>query len=79
MQNQNANKFPELDVWYFEVECTVDKFRTQFVIRFGGRKTSSVARGDIALPIGMSTKIQNEKINAFLALLRMFYAAEWTK
>ena len=43
---------------------------------------SSVARGGgglIAPPIGMSTKMQNEKNTTFLALLRLFYALEWTK
>ena len=44
---------------------------------------SSVARGGgggaIAPSIGMSTKMQNGKNTAFLALLRLFYALEWTK
>ena len=44
---------------------------------------SSVARGGgtgvYTPPIGMSTKMQNEKNDAFLALLRLFYALEWTK
>ena len=46
--------------------------------------TSSVAReggagrGAIAPPIGMSTKVQNKKNTPFLALLRLFYALEWT-
>ena len=36
--------------------------------------------GAIALhPIGISTKMQNEKNTTFLALLRPFYALEWTK
>ena len=30
-------------------------------------------------PIGMSTKMQNRKNTTFLALLRLFYALEWTK
>ena len=46
-------------------------------------KPSSVARGAggraIAPPIGMSTKMQNETNTTFLALLRLFYALEWTK
>ena len=29
--------------------------------------------------IGMSTKMQNKKNTTFLALLRLFYALEWTK
>ena len=41
---------------------------------------SSVARGGaIAPPIGMSTKMQNEKNITFLVLLRLFYALEWNK
>ena len=32
----------------------------------------------IAPPIGMSTKMQNGKNTTFLALLRLFYALEWT-
>ena len=43
---------------------------------------TSVARGGggaIAPPIGMSTKMQNEKNTTSLALLRLFYALEWTK
>ena len=44
---------------------------------------SSVARGGGGAtappPIGMSTKMQNEKNITFLALLRLFYALEWTK
>ena len=42
---------------------------------------SSVARGGYSPPpppIGMSTKMQNEKNTTFLALLRLFYALEWT-
>ena len=42
--------------------------------------TSSVARGGLQPPpIGLSTKSQNEKNTTFLALLRLFYAMEWTK
>ena len=46
---------------------------------------SSVARGGAGggggatAPIGMSTKMQNEKNTTFLALLRLFYVLEWTK
>ena len=44
---------------------------------------SSVAReegaGGYSLPIGMSTKQQNKKNTTFLALMRLFYALEWTK
>ena len=42
---------------------------------------SSVARGGgaIAPPIGMSTKMQNEKNTTFFALLRPLNALEWTK
>ena len=44
------------------------------------RNTSSVAReGGYNPPIGMSTKTQNGKNTTFLALLRLFYALEWTK
>ena len=46
------------------------------------KQSSSVARGGggaIALPNGMSTKMRNEKNTTFLALLRLFYALEWTK
>ena len=35
--------------------------------------------GGIASPIGMSIKMQNGKNTTFLALLRLFYALEWTK
>ena len=37
------------------------------------------ARGGYSSPIGMSTKMQNEKNTTFLALLRLFYALKWTK
>ena len=42
---------------------------------------SSVARGagSYSPRIDMSTKMQNGKNAAFLALLRLFYALEWTK
>ena len=44
--------------------------------------TSSVAKGEGSYspphPIVMSTKMQNEKNTTFLALLRLFYALEWT-
>ena len=48
------------------------------------KKCSSVARGGgrggySPPPIGMSTKMQNEQNTTFLALLRLFYALEWTK
>ena len=33
----------------------------------------------IAPPIGMSTKMQNEKNTTFLALLRPLNVLEWTK
>ena len=36
-------------------------------------------RGAIVPPIGMSTKMQNEKNTTFLALLRLLNALEWTK
>ena len=41
--------------------------------------SSSIARGGYSPPIGMSTKMQIEKNTTFLALLRLFYALEWTK
>ena len=43
--------------------------------------SSSVARGGAIAPppIDMSTKMQNEKNTTSLALLRLFYALEWTK
>ena len=45
---------------------------------------SSVVKGvgggrDYSPPIGMSTKMQNEKNTTFLALLRLLNALEWTK
>ena len=46
------------------------------VLLFG---ISSVARGGYSPPIGMSTEMQNGKNITFLALLRLFYALEWTK
>ena len=54
-------------------------------VRICTAEISSVAgggggRGAIAPPpIGMSTKMQNRKNTTFLALLRLFYALEWTK
>ena len=45
--------------------------------------TSTVARGEGSYSpphlVVMSTKMQNEKNTTFLALLRLFYALEWTK
>ena len=35
--------------------------------------------GAIALPIGLSTKMQNKKNTTFLALLRLAFALELTK
>ena len=35
--------------------------------------------GAIASPIGLSTKMQNQKSTMFLALLRLFFALELTK
>ena len=40
---------------------------------------SSVARGAIASPIGLSTKTQNRENTTFLALLRLLFVLEWTK
>ena len=42
---------------------------------------SSIARGrgGYSTPIGMSTKMHNEKNTTFLALLRQLNALEWTK
>ena len=44
-------------------------------------QSSNVARGAGYSPplIGMLTKMQNGKNTMFLALLRQFYALEWTK
>ena len=43
-------------------------------------EAGSVARGATAPPpIGMSTKMQNEKSTTFIALLRPLNALEWTK
>ena len=35
-------------------------------------------RGGYRPPIGLSTKMQNKKNTTFLALLRLFFALEWT-
>ena len=47
-------------------------------------KNSSLARGRAgglqppSPPIGLSTKMQNKQNTTFLALLRLFFALEWT-
>ena len=35
--------------------------------------------GGYRSPIGLSTKMQNKKNTTFFALLRLFFAMEWTK
>ena len=35
--------------------------------------------GGCRSPIGLSTKMQNKKNTTFFALLRLFFAMEWTK
>ena len=57
------------------------KFLTP-AIRLPVSVISSVARGGGGLslsPNGLSTKMQNNKNNTFLALLRLFFALKWTK
>ena len=50
------------------------------VLRVRVTFSSVGGRGEVYTPpIGLSTKMQNKKNTTFLALLRRFFALEWTK
>ena len=64
------------------VDHNLEKIYSKLVFGHGldqQRSQGGGGGGGLALPIGMSTKMQNGKNTTFLALLKLCYALEWTK